>query len=105
MPERTRGEVIGQVYRLSENTTTPADIADWIERDTLPYFKGDFEEVVSALDGARNGPSYHGNEPHVWQRIHSIGKRNGVIGHALATMAINKGLDMPGEEAPAPFVA
>lgn len=105
MSERTRGQVIGAVFSVSNETATPADIADWISRDTLPYFKGDFEQVVAAIDAARNGPIYQGKGPHVWERIHSIGDRDGNIGRALATLAINKGIDMPGEAAPAPGVA
>jgi hypothetical protein len=96
MFEKTRGEVLLAARRAIHDAKSPADIVSWLETDTLPFFKGNFEAAVEAIAGADNGPNYQGAQPDIWSRITSMDvKKAPYLASALTAIAINKGIEPP----------
>lgn len=97
--ERSRGEVVREVFKMASrddvnNIKTPAEVADLIQKVTLPYFGGNFEDMVSALAQSDNGPSYQ-TPVSVWSLIQHIDNRAPFLGSALSVVAIKEGVTPP----------
>ncbi len=98
MTERTRGEVISEIRTIAWNAKTPADIVHWLKDITLPYFKNDFGNAVSAIIGAGEGPVFQSGSPSVGEQIAYVTKINPNLGAALSVVAMQRDIRMINEE-------
>ena len=95
MSQKTKGEVIGAAILVSREAEKPHQVADWIRAETLPYFRGNFHDVVDTLAGSGSHAGFQGNQDSTWDRIQAIGQRNARLGDALTAMAVEHDVALP----------
>lgn len=104
MTERTRGEMIRRAFEIAATGEQAHKIAAQLEKEILPYFKGDLEAMVTAMRES-SGRTYQGTKPSIWASIANIdiARPEGQAGSALTAMAHKRDFPPPAER-PAPAI-